>query len=52
MKNLLGALATLLEHDKVIMVENKNQAFTIMTYLAKNILAKDKHEPIENQFVK
>lgn len=52
MKNLLGALATLLEHDKVIMVENKNQAFTIMTYLAKNILAKDKHEPIEKPVCK
>ena len=52
LNQLLGALATLHEFDKVIMVENENQAFQIMTYLAKNILAKDKHEPIDKPVCK
>lgn len=45
--NVLGALASILEYDKVIMVENDNQAFTIMSFLAQNILTKDKHDPID-----
>lgn len=49
---LLGALATLHEYDKVIMVENENQAFRIMSYLARNILAKDKHKPIDKPVCK
>lgn len=51
-QNALGALATLLEYDKVVMVENENQAFTIMTYLSKNILRRDKSEPIEKPVCK
>ena len=49
---LLGALATLHEYDKVVMVENEHQAFQIMTYLARNILVKDKHEPIDKPVCK
>ena len=51
-KNLLGAIASLVEHDNVVIVENENQAFTIMSYLAKNILTKDNHEPIEKPVCK
>lgn len=40
-QNYLGALATLYETDKVIHVENEHQAFTIMNYLARNILQKN-----------
>lgn len=39
--NYIGALATLYETDKVIHVENESQAFTIMNYLARNILTKN-----------
>lgn len=39
--NYLGALATLFEHDKVIHVENENQAFTIMGYLSRNIIERN-----------
>lgn len=51
-ENTLGALATLHEHDKVIMVENEHQAFTIMSFLAKNILTRDKSKPIEKPVCK
>lgn len=50
--NLLGAIASLVEHDNVVIVENNNQAFTIMSYLAKNILTKDNHAPIEKPVCK
>lgn len=51
-KNLLGAIATIVEHDNLIMVDNEHQAFTIMSYLAKNILTKDNHEPIDKPVCK
>lgn len=40
-KNYIGALATLYEHDKVIYVENEHQAFTLMGYLSRNILERN-----------
>lgn len=40
-KNYIGALATLYEHDKVIPVDNEHQAFTLMGYLSRNILERN-----------
>lgn len=40
-QNYIGALATLYENGSVIHVENQHQAFTIMDYLARNILERN-----------
>lgn len=51
--NYLGGLANLYEKDKVIHVDNEHQAFTMMLYLAKNILTKDNRtKPIDKPLVK
>lgn len=38
LKNYLGALASLFVNDKVIIVENESQAFTLMDFLVRQIL--------------
>lgn len=46
--NYLGALAKLNQHSKVLVVENEHQAFTIMSYLYRNLVEKDENvESIE-----
>lgn len=40
-RNYLGGLATLYENGNVIHVQNENQAFTIMDYLARNIIERN-----------
>ena len=39
--NYLGALARLFETDKVIHLENEQQAFTVMKYITTSVLTKD-----------
>lgn len=50
--HLLGALATILQHDKIIMVDCEQNAFQIMDYLVKNVLNNDNHEPIDKPICK